>query len=315
VYRARVELTQLRYFRAIALEGHMTRAARRLGVTQPALSAMLKKLEAEVGSPLVDRTGRGVSLTEAGRLFLQYAEQTLMSAEAGVNAVRELVGLERGSIRIGGGATAITYLLPPVISRIRARHPNLRFYIREAGSAQVAASVASGELDLGIVTLPIRGPAIDELTTLNLVEDELRLIVPADHPLSTGPRAGARSSRRPDAFGWSDLRDESVIGFEAGSAVREVIDRAAAAAGVALNVVMELRSIESIKQMVAAGIGVGLVSRFAIGVKSPWGEGLTCRESTLSRQLAIVKRRDRRPGAAAQEFERELVRALRPRAK
>ncbi len=284
----------------------MTRAARRLGVTQPALSAMLKKLEAEVGSPLVDRTGRGIALTDAGKLFLQYAEQTLLAADAGVTAVRELVGLERGSIRVGGGATAITYLLPPVISRIRAKHPNLRFYIREAGSAQVAASVASGELDLGIVTLPIRGPAIDELSTVKLVADELRLITPKGHAL-----AGS-SKRRPDSFRWSDLTSEPVIGFEAGSAVRDVIDRAAAAAGVSLSVVMELRSIESIKQMVAAGIGVGLVSRFAIGRESPWGEGLACRDTTLSRELALVKRRDRRPSAAAQEFERELIRSLAP---
>lgn len=311
-----MELTQLRYFRAIALEGHMTRAARRLGVTQPALSAMLKKLEAEVGSTLVDRTGRGVVLTDAGRLFLQYAEQTLLAADAGVNAVRELVGLERGSIRVGGGATATTYLLPPVISRIRAKHPNLRFYIREAGSAQVAQSVASGELDLGIVTLPIRGPAVDELSTLNLVDDELRLIVPKGHRLAGGSsparKTSGRNTPREGTFGWADLQGESVVGFEAGSAVRDVIDRAAAAAGVKLNVVMELRSIESIKQMVAAGIGVGLVSRFAIGTASPWGEGLACRDTTLSRQLSIVRRRDRRPSAAAQEFERELVRSLTP---
>lgn len=293
----------------------MTRAARRLGVTQPALSAMLKKLEAEVGSTLVDRTGRGVSLTEAGRLFLRYAEQTLLAADAGVSAVRELVGLERGSIRVGGGATAITYLLPPVISRIRRNHPNLRFYIREAGSAQVAASVASGELDLGIVTLPVRVPSVDELTSVPLVHDELRLIVPPNHALAapvaaSRARSAAGSPRRRDYFRWSDLQNESVVGFEAGSAVREVIDRAALAAGVTLNVVMELRSIESIKQMVAAGIGVGLVSRFAIGPGSSWGEGLACKDTTLSRPLAIVRRRDRRPSVAVQEFERELVASL-----
>src|SRR5216684_2841543 len=134
----------------------MTRAARELGVSQPALSAMLKKLEAEVGAELLHRTGRGVELTDAGRVFLQHAEDTLRRAEAAVESVRQLVGLERGSIRVGAGATATSYLLPPVVSAVRKKHPGLRFYVREAGSNAVAAAILSGELDLGIVTLPIR---------------------------------------------------------------------------------------------------------------------------------------------------------------
>src|SRR5262245_19320048 len=188
----------------------MTRAARALSVSQPALSAMLKKLEAEVGADLLHRTGRGVELTDAGRVFLQHAEDALRRADAAVQAVRQLMGLETGSIRIGAGATAASYLLPPVISALRRKHPGLRFYIREAGSNAVAAAVVSGELDLGIVTLPIRAEE-RALLTIPLVEDELRLILPPGHRL-----AGRKS------FAWKDLAGESMIGFEAGSAVREV---------------------------------------------------------------------------------------------
>jgi len=291
-----VELTTLRYFRAIARAGHMTRAARELGVTQPALSAMLKKLEAEVGAELLHRTGRGVEPTEAGRVFLQHAEDTLRRAEGAVQAVRQLIGLETGSIRIGAGATATSYLLPPVVSALRKKHPGLRFYIREAGSNAVAAAVTSGELDLGIVTLPLRGSDERALIASPLVEDELRLIVPPGHRL-----AGRRS------FSWKDLAGESMIGFEAGSAVREVIDRASSAAGVRLEVVMELRSIESIKQMVVAGIGVGFVSRFA--VRSD--QGLTCKEAKLARFVALVRRSDRDAGPATKAFEKGLARSLR----
>lgn len=274
----------------------MTRAARELGVTQPALSAMLKKLEGEVGAELLHRTGRGVEPTEAGRVFLQHAEDTLRRADAAVQAVRQLVGLETGSIRIGAGATATSYLLPSVVSAIRKKHPGLRFYIREAGSNAVAAAVASGELDLGIVTLPLQRPDERLLLATSLVEDELRLIVPPGHRL-----AGRKT------FLWKDLAGESMIGFEAGSAVREVIDRASLAAGVRLEVVMELRSIESIKQMVGAGIGVGFVSRFA--VRSD--QGLTCKEAKLRRAMAIVRRADRASNPAASAFERELGRSLR----
>ncbi len=287
-----MELTPLRYFREIAQAGHMTRAAESLGVSQPALSAVVKKLEAEVGAELLHRGGRGVALTEAGRLFLSFAEEAIRSADAAVKGVRELVGLERGSIRVGGGATAITYLLPPVISAVRKGHPGLRFYIREAGSSAVAAAVLSGELDLGIVTLPIRSPGSGDLLPIPLVEDELRLIVPPRHRLS-GKRA----------FRWADLAGDSLVAFEAGTAVREVIDGAMNAAGVSMATVMELRSIESIKRMVGAGIGVGFVSRFALGA----GDGLACRDGRLARELAIVRRRDRVPSPAVARFERELI--------
>jgi DNA-binding transcriptional LysR family regulator len=296
-----VELTPLRYFRAIAAAGHMTRAARTLGVTQPALSAMLKKLEAEVGAPLLDRTGRGVELTDAGRVFLEHAEDAVRRADAGVRAVREMVGLERGSIRVGGGATATTYLLPPAVSAVRKKHPGLRFYVREAGSAAVAAAVASGELDLGVVTLPMARSETADLLTLPLVDDELRLIAP--------PGSVRGGSSGGGTFAWKDLAGVPVVAFEAGTAVRELIDGASRSAGVTLNVVMELRSIESIKRMVEAGIGVGFVSRFSLAE----GQGRTCRDGRLARKLAIVRRRDRVPSAAAAAFERALAGVRRDR--
>lgn len=316
-YTPAVELTPLRYFIAIARAGHMTRAAETLGVTQPALSAALKKLEEEVGAPLLHRTGRGVALTEAGAVFLEHAQDAVGRAEQGARAVRELLGLQRGSIRIGGGATATSYLLPRVVSAVRRAHSGLRFFVREAGSNAVAAAVLSGELDLGIVTLPITQPGAGgagELLERALVDDELRLITPAGHPLNSksqlaNRKSGGgdrRSEERPDGFRWRDLEGESVVGFEAGTAVRAVVDRAAGHAHVALNYVMELRSIESIKRMVAAGIGVGFVSRFALG-EGDEGAGLICRDGRLSRRLAIVRRADRVPSPAAARFEEELI--------
>ena len=108
--------------------GHMTKAARTLGVTQPAAARRcFGKLESEAGAELLFRTGRGVELTEAGHVFLRHAEEAVGRADAGVRAVRELVGLQAGSIRVGGGATATTYLLPRVVSEVRRAHPGLRF--------------------------------------------------------------------------------------------------------------------------------------------------------------------------------------------
>ena len=288
---APVELTPLTYFLAIARAGHMTRAARTLGVSQPALSAAVRRLEEEAGTALLDRTGRGVELTAAGRAFATRAEEAVRGAAAALRDVRELMGLESGSIRVGGGATATAFLLPPVVNALRRSHSGLRFYVREAGSRQVAEAVLSGELDLGIVTLPIEKALTGQLLSIKLVQDELRLVVPPGHTL-----AGSKT------FRWKDLAGASVIAFEAGSAVRQVLDDAARGAGVSLNVVMELRSIESIRRMVAAGVGVGFVSRFALRA----GEGLACAQGRLTRDLAIVRRSDKTPSAAAGEFERLL---------
>ncbi len=291
-----MELTTLRYFAAIVAEGHMTRAAETLGVTQPALSAMLRKLESEVGAPLLHRTPKGVEPTEAGRAFLRHAEEALRQAEEAKSSVRELLGLERGSISLGGGATAITYLGPPVVSRFRRAHPGVRFYIREAGSGAVARSVLDGELDLGIVTLPLKGAGVQDLLVTPWLDDELRLIAP--------PRSRFENRR---TFRWRDIDGEPIVAFEAGSAVREVVDRAAELQGVSLRPVMELRSIESIKRMVSAGVGFGFVSKFALGAR----EGLECRDGRLARSLAIVRRADRVPSAAVGEFEKALLGAGR----
>jgi len=289
-----MELTQLRYFREIAKSGHMTKAARILGVSQPALSAMLRKLEAEVGTSLLHRTGKGVELSEAGKVFLRHADESVRRADEGLHEVRRLSGLETGSIRAGAGATAASYILPSVVSDMRRAHPGLKFYVREMGSSAIVEAILNGELDLGIVTLPIRGVGAKQLVLRSLVDDELRLITPPRHKLA-----------KETSFRWSDLKGESVIGFEAGSAVREVVDHAAAASGITLDVVMELRSIQSIQQMVAAGVGVGFVSRLSDAPKRL--PSLTPKAEPLVRELAIVRRSDHTPSTAVAEFERRLL--------
>jgi DNA-binding transcriptional LysR family regulator len=291
---------------------------------------MLRKLEREVGADLLHRTGKGVELTEAGRVFLRHATAAVREADDAQRAVRELLGLERGTVRIGGGATATTYLIPPVVGAMRRQHPGLRFVVREAGSNAVAQAVASGELDLGIVTLPITVPDGETLEKTPLVTDELRLIAPPlwaepPHlPAALRDEIAREASTREPTFRFKDLVNVPVVGFEAGSAVRLLIDDAATKAGVTLNYVMELRSIEGIKEMVAAGIGVAFVSRFALHAgaeTSPLSHpphprdarlvGLALKAGTLSRTLAMVAPRDRIKSPAADAFAQELTRHLR----
>lgn len=282
-----MELSHLKAFVTIANLGVMTRAAHALHLTQPALSAQIARLEETVGATLFDRSRRGMTLTDAGHTLLPFARETLARLEDARLAIDELRGLSRGSIALGGGATVTTYLLPQLLGRFHVEHPAIRFYVREQPSRGVVDAVLEGDLDFGVVTLPL--PYEDrQLEVESWVDDELRLIVPEGHAL-----------RRRKTFRWRDLADTPMVLFEAGSAVRALIDASIDASGVDPNIVMELRSIESIKQMVAQGIGAALVSEHALDDSQP---GLRCADAPIRRTLALIYRRDRKQSAAALAF-------------
>lgn len=288
-----MELSQLVSFQTIARERHMTRAAKALHLTQPALSAQLAKLEDELGQALFDRTPKGMELTEAGRVFLRHVEPALGRLDEGRRALAELAGLERGTLSIGGGATATNYLLPHLVAQFHQAHPGIRFFVREQASQGVIDAVLAGELDLGVVTtMPTRAQTRPALPTAleykRWVVDELMLIVPS-HSALWGR----------DQYTWRDLEREPLVLFEAGSAVRAIIDSRFEAEGIRPEIVMELRSIEAIKQMVAEGIGAGFVSRYALA--SP-RDGLRAAKGGIRRQLSVVWRNDRTLGSATRAF-------------
>ena len=274
-------------FLAIAETGHLTRAAALLHLTQPAVSARLRRLEDELGVQLFHRTAKGMILTEAGEVLQRHTAQAQVWLEDARRALDALAGLSQGSLAIGAGATATSYLLPPLLSAFHSRYPGIRLHLREQGSAAVARGVLDGELDIGIVTRPV-DDARGALTLSDWRDDELLLIVPTDHPLHGQA-----------TFRWSDLDGQPLVLFERGSAVRDRIDAALAEAEVTVRPVMELRSIASIRRMVAEGIGAAFISRHAL----PDGAGLVpCSGPRLTRMLALCRRADRAPSPAAQAF-------------
>jgi DNA-binding transcriptional LysR family regulator len=285
-----MDLSTLRTFLELARIGHMTQAAKSLHLTQPAISAQLARLEEETGHRLFDRTPKGLVLTEAGLLFRIYADRAVGALNDGKLALNELAGLTRGELALGGGATATTYLLPPLLGRFHASYPNIRIFVREQGSQAVVEGILSGELDLGVVTLPLAQQAAQSraLTVEPWVSDELQLIVPAGHRLDGR-----------EGFEWGELEGEPLVLFEAGSAVRALIDARLAEARVAPQIVMELRSIESIKQMVAQGIGLAFVSRFALRGAE---RGSSSARGDVKRELGLVYRTDRSMSPAARAF-------------
>ena len=270
-----MDLALLESLIAVAEAGTITAAAERIHLSQSALSRRLQLLEAELGADLFVRGRSGAELTEVGRQAVEHSRAIAGRWQQLRRDVDDYLGLERGSLRVGGGATATSFLLPPVIARFQAAHPGVRIYVKEAGSHEVAAGVAAGDVELGIVTLPV---AARDLDVDELFVDRIVLAARPDHPL-------ARRRVLP-----SDLTGQPFVAFEAGSAIRQLIDGALASAGVEAEVTMELRSIPSMLRMVAAGGLLAFVSHIAVEAE-PEVTAVPIRGLSIARRLGLVSRR------------------------
>ncbi len=281
-------MEHLRSLVEVARRGAITDAARALGLTQPALSRRIQLLEAEFGAPLLARSQKGVRLTDLGELVEAEGRRLLERYDHLKNEVGAQLRLESGTIRIGGGATAVSFLLPPLIRDFRREHADVVFHVKEAGSREIAADVVGERLELGIVTLPAEST---ELEVIPLRRDPIVLVGAKGHPLASKQRVRAAA-----------LNGLPLIGFEGDAAIRRLVDRALEEAGVRVEVVMELRSVQSILRMVALGLGLAFVSR--LGVEAA-GKGVKVIDVTglkISRRLAVIHKRARPLSTAAEAF-------------
>jgi LysR family transcriptional regulator, hydrogen peroxide-inducible genes activator len=176
-----MELHQLRYFVAVAEMGHFTRAAERCFVAQPSLSQQISKLEKELGQPLFERLGRIVRLTDAGRTLYQQAVPILASVAEARRQVIEASCEQGGAVAVGAILSIAPFLLPSLASEFQRRFPASRVIINEELTAHVIADCLRGELDVGVLALPI---AETQLHVEQLFEEELLLALPAGHPLT-----------------------------------------------------------------------------------------------------------------------------------
>lgn len=240
---------QLRIFVAVAERQHVTRAAATLHLTQAAVSASIAGLEAQYGVKLFDRVGRGISLTAAGRTFLEEARAVLARAAAAEAALRDQAGLKQGRLSVHASQTIASYYLPRLIVEFRRRYPGLAVDLAIGNTAQVAGAVGSGAAELGFVEGPLDAPAFAS----EEVEGERMLVVVApSHPWARG---GALTN--------ADLRQADWVFREPGSGTREAFLAALAARGLdvaALKVALTLPSNEAVREAVAEGAGAGCLS-------------------------------------------------------
>ena len=286
-----MDLTLLRSFLSVAETGAITEAAERIGITQPALSRRLQQLEEHLGVELLVRGRKGVVLTEIGRLVQSEAQGIVARYERMREMVTSHQRLEGGTVRIGGGATAVSYMLPEAIAAFQAAHPQVRFQMREAGSSEIADDVVAGHLELGVVTLPVRDR---ELDVTPLTTDRIVLVARHDHLLARKRRVRIQ-----------DLADQAFVAFEAGSALRQIIDSKLRDAGVEVNVVMELRSIPAILRMVSTTGNLAFVSQLGMEQQNDV-VAVTVQGLRIERRLAIIARRGARLSPAADAFTQRL---------
>jgi DNA-binding transcriptional LysR family regulator len=282
-----VELRQFEHFVAVAEEASFTRAAARLHVVQSAVSATIKSLERELGMSLLERNSRRVLLTDAGAALLPRAHATLDAAREAADAVAEVRGGLRGTLRLGTMTSVGLIDLPALIGEFHQRHPCvlLQLSVAPSGSQGLVDALLERRLDLAFVSVPRPRPA--GITLTDLTTSVLDLVVPADHPLA---------KRRTVPI--TELAGLDFVDSPVGYGSRSVADRAFAAASVARRVAIEITDIAAGVAFVRSGLGLALLPRFALGQ----AEGiatLTVDGADLDWSFSLAVPSERTPSAAA----------------
>jgi DNA-binding transcriptional LysR family regulator len=289
-----MELRHLEYFVAVAEEASFTRAAARLHVSQPGVSAQVRQLERELGEDLFDRSSRAVRLTDVGEAVLGYA-RTALDAAADVRlAVDEIAGLVRGRVNVGMVVACAAVDVPVLLAAFHRDHPAVEISLTEANSDRLLADLLAGELDLAYVALGAETPAGIEL---KVVADEVMVAVfGPDDPLA---EAGS--------FNLDELRGRAVICLPPGTGVRALVDEACARAGFRPRVSLEASNLGIVAQLAARGLGVAIVPA-SVAVAGPPGlRTLPIDGPELRGRVAIAWRAEGPASPAA----RALVRLVR----
>jgi DNA-binding transcriptional LysR family regulator len=241
-----MDLLSLRIFLAVAEERSFSRAAARVHRTQPAVSQAVRRLEADLGEQLFDRSSKTGTLTDAGRVLQNYGQRLVRLAEETESAMRELRDLRRGRVLIGANEAAVHTLLP-LIARFRQRVPDVAVDVRRVPARQIAVEVQQGSLDFGALTFR---PAESGLLEVAVGSDELVLLVPPSHALAARKQVT-----------MEQVAGEPVMAHNDPSPARERVLRLFEERRVPLNLAISLPSLDGIKRAVELKLGVALLPR------------------------------------------------------
>ena len=295
-----MNLRDLKYLVALADHKHFGRAAAACYVSQPTLSTQIKKLEDELGVPLVERAPRKVMLTPAGRDAAERARRIVAEVEQMKEAARRSQDPEAGTVRLGMFPTLGPYLLPHVVPRIRARFPHLELLLVEEKSDVLLSRLREGKLDAGLLALPV---ADDQLHTEFLFEEPFVLAVPESHPLA-----------QRGSLTLAELSHQQLLLLEDGHCLREQALDVCRLSGANEKSEFRATSLETLRQMVVADVGITLLPTLAVRppvARSPNIHLLGFSDSHPSRRIAMVWRKSSAMSGFLQVFA-QVFRELPP---
>ena len=284
-------LDQLRIFIAVAEREHVTQAAAALNLTQSAVSAAISTLEERHAVRLFDRVGRGIMLTDAGRLFLDEARGVLARAEQAERLLGDLAGLRRGTLRLAASQTVSNYWLPPLMQQFHAAHPGFGLELLTGNSAEVAQMVHGATVDLGFVEGEIDDPA---LSVRSLPGDSLALVVAPDHDWATLPPITAE-----------DLKTSPWVLREPGSGTRAVCAAALARYGLTsadLDIALVLPSNEAVRAAVEARAGATILSMLVVLPSIDAGRLVRVPFDLPPRRFHVLRHKERHLSLAERRF-------------
>ena len=242
--------------------GGFSRAGERLRVAQPAVSAQIRRLEAELGTPLLHRTTRRVALTEAGELFLVRVRSVLEQLDLARGEVAELTAALRGRVRIGATPVLGTLDLPGALARFHHRHPGVALSLRTGLIADLRVALDSGELDL--VLGPLHAGAADDGLVRQLAEESV-VLATAPGYVGNGHAVKGHAGR----VSLADLRDEPFVCLPRGAGLRAILTEAAARAGFVPRIDFEADTPANVRELVAVGLGVALLAESVAAAPGP----------------------------------------------
>jgi LysR family transcriptional activator of glutamate synthase operon len=285
-----MELRQLRYLLALAEERNFTRAAAREHIAQPALSQQIRRLEAELGLALVERTTRRTELTQAGERLVARARHVVAEVDAAENEMLALKGMEAGHLTIGAMHTMGPVDVSLALAIFHERHPGVELTVREHSSEEMAEMLRVDELDLAFLSVTERIESRG-LGLQQLLSEELVVVVPVDHRLASRKR-----------LKMSELAEERFISFREGARLRELLVSAGREAGFEPLVKLESNESQRVRRLVARGLGVAVLPRS--DAERPGAEVAVAAlvEPALRRDITLAWRAERRHAPAATEF-------------
>lgn len=291
--RRHLTFRQLETFATVARLGSFSRAAESLHLTQPAVSIQIRQIVDVVGLPLFEQSGRDIRLTAAGQELLQTARELDDSWNRFESAVDALKGLRKGRLRVALVTTA-KYFLPRMLGAFCQRYPEIDIELEVANRARIVERLRANEDDLYIMSFP---PEELEVVATPFLDNPLVVVAPAGLPLPPGP------------LSLADLAHHPFLMRETGSGTRKAVDRHLARSGNALNVKLSLGSNEAIRDLVASGMGLAILSRHVLGDK-PEQDGLRIIDVTgfpLQQPWSIVHLKRKVLSLPAQAFIDELL--------